>query len=35
MKKIYVDEILKKGDKQEPGPGKYNLKEAFGPNASD
>jgi len=30
MKKIYVDEILHKGDKSQPGPGKYTTKDSFG-----
>ena len=30
MKKIYVDEIKKKGDTALPGPGKYEKEKSFG-----
>lgn len=30
MKKIYVDDIQKKGDKALPGPGKYEKDKTFG-----
>ena len=30
MKKLYVDDILKKGDKALPGPGKYEFDKSFG-----
>jgi hypothetical protein len=30
MKKIYVDDIQKKGDKALPGPGKYEYEKSFG-----
>ena len=30
MKKIYVDDIQKKGDKALPGPGKYEHDKTFG-----
>jgi hypothetical protein len=30
MKKIYVDEIAKKGDVSLPGPGKYEKEKSFG-----
>ncbi len=31
MKKVYIDEILKKASDLEPGPGVYNLHPSFGP----
>ena len=31
MKRVYIDEILKKGTHNEPGPGVYNLNSSFGP----
>jgi hypothetical protein len=31
MKRVYIDEIIKKGSKNEPGPGVYNLNPSFGP----
>lgn len=31
MKKVYIDEIMKKADDLEPGPDRYNLKHSFGP----
>ena len=31
MKRVYIDEILKKGSENEPGPGVYNLNPSFGP----
>jgi hypothetical protein len=30
MKKLYVDDILAKGDRSQPGPGKYESKDLFG-----
>lgn len=30
MKKLYVDEISKKKDTHNPGPGKYEMPKAFG-----
>ena len=35
MKKIYVDDIKKKGDKSNPGPGKYESKKTFGDNGQN
>ena len=32
MKKVYIDEIMKKGNEEkEPGPDAYNLDSSFGP----
>ena len=33
MKKLYVDEILKKGDHKEPGPASYEKPVGFGAGA--
>jgi len=33
MKKLYVDEILKKGDQKEPGPANYEKHPGFGNSA--
>ena len=30
MKKLYVDDILSKGDKNQPGPGRYETEKQFG-----
>jgi len=30
MKKLYVDDILKKGDLSQPGPGRYETSKEFG-----
>jgi hypothetical protein len=36
MKKIYIDEILKKGKTEvEPGPDKYTLNSSFGPKVGE
>lgn len=36
MKKIYIDEILKKGKTEvEPGPDKYTLDSSFGPKVGE
>ena len=34
MKKIYVDDIAKKKDTHNPGPGKYDLGKSFGAKGS-
>ena len=34
MKKIHVDEILKKKDENLPGPERYGMKDTFGANAN-
>jgi hypothetical protein len=31
MKKVYIDEIMKKAADLEPGPDRYNLHNSFGP----
>ena len=33
MKKLYVDEILKKGEQKEPGPSNYDKPSGFGNDA--
>lgn len=33
MKKIFVDDIKKKGDMSQPGPGRYDAEHKFGKNA--
>jgi hypothetical protein len=33
MKKLYVDEIMKKGDEKTPGPANYEKKAGFGKDA--
>jgi hypothetical protein len=36
MKKIYIDEIMKKGKVEtEPGPDRYNLESSFGPKVGE